>query len=373
MRLYEQYNLTHPPMRTPIYLFEPVRLKRRDNTLSLMTFRNTNREAFPSEKLGRELAEEWPLYEEEAWWQGTPQSIPVERVESIHAYAPVQLNSSLLNFLSERHIPLHTYNYFGGYTGSYWPKEPLPNGRIQQRQFEHYADPAKRVELARELLGGAFHNMYRAIRNAQQKKGGFSELLENWKSYTGMLEDARSIDTLLGIEGTVRRIYYEFLDQQLTPEFQMGERQYNPPNNPTNALISYLNSMLYAAIISELYRTQLNPLVGFLHEPGRHRFPLAWDLAEIFRPLMVEGLILTMFNRKQLKGDDFETSLNGCLLKPESRVKVIRAFEHRMRTTIKHRDLGRSVSYRRLIRLEGYKLVKHLLGDQDYVSFRLWW
>ena len=66
-------------------------------------------------------------------------------------------------------------------------------------------------------------------------------------------------------------------------------------------------------------------------------------------------------------------ALYSCLLNPEGRIKVIRAFEHRLRTTVKHRELNRSVSYRRLIRLEGYKLVKHLLGDKKYVSFRLWW
>ena len=208
---------------------------------------------------------------------------------------------------------------------------------------------------------------------AERKEGGYRSLLEDWHTYGSMLEDAKNINTLLGIEGTVRRIYYEFLDQRLTPGFKMGKRLYNPPSNPVNALISYLNSMLYASVISELYRTQLNPLIGWLHEPGRHRFPLAWDLAEVFRPLLVEGLITTLINRKQIGADDFEHTLNGCLLNPEGRIKVIRAFEHRLRTTVKHRELNRSVSYRRLIRLEGYKLVKHLLGDKKYVSFRLWW
>ena len=360
-------------MKTPVYIFHPVTLKREDNTIALQPYGDPERDLTPSEEMGMELSREWPLAEEDAWWKGSPKFLPVHRVESIHAYSSIRVNTNFLNFLAEKHIPLHTYNYFGSYTGTYWPIEPLPNGKIQNEQFLHYADPVKRIMLARELLRGAFHNMKSAIGREQRRQGCFDDLLENWKAYLSMLDEAGSVDTLLGVEGSVRRTYYEFLDRRLTPEFRIGKRTYHPPNNPVNALISYLNSMLYASIISELYRTQLNPLVGYLHQPGRKRYPLAWDIAEIFRPLIVEGLIMAMINRKQIGLDDFEESMNGCLLTSGGRIKVIRAFEHRMRTTLKHKELGRSVSYRTLIRLEGYKLVKHLLGDKSYVSFRIWW
>lgn len=370
--------------KSSFYIFEPVLLKRRDNTLGLIPYGRKNhdmapeqgekqREPFPGERLAMELAEEFPLAEEDAWWKGTPKYVPVERIDSIHAYSAIRLNTSLLNFLADKHIPLHTYNHYGGYTGSYWPKEPLPNGRIQQQQFMHYATTGKRVELAREMLMGAFHNMHSGIAREQRRSGKYQDLLEGWKLQVALAQEAKSIDVLLGIEGSIRRNYYEFLDRRLTPDFRMGTRTYHPPNNPVNALISYLNSMLYACIISELYRTQLNPLVGFLHEPGRRRFPLAWDIAEIFRPLLVEGLVMSLLNKKQISNVHFDETLNGCMLTPEGRVKVIRAFEHQLSQTIKHRALGRSVSYRHLLRLEGYKLVKHLLGDQEYVSFRIWW
>ena len=360
-------------MKAPIYLFQPVTLKRQDNTIGILPFGDDKREDMPGEAIGRELNEEWPLAEEDAWWHGSPRFIPVERVDSLHAYSSIRVNTAFLNFLAEKHIPLHTYNYFGGYTGTYWPKEPLPNGKIQQEQFMHYADPQKRIPLAKEMLRGAFHNMHSSMAREARRTGAYSDLMDSWKLNAALLEGAQTIDTLLGVEGSVRRVYYEFLDRRLTPGFQMEKRVYNPPNNPVNALISYLNSMLYASIISELYRTQLNPLVGYLHQPGRQRFPLAWDMAEIFRPFMVEGLVMSLLNKKQITAEDFDSSLNGCLLTPDGRLKVIRAFEHRMRTTIQHRGLNRSVSYRRLLRLEGYKLVKHLLGDKEYVSFRIWW
>lgn len=360
-------------MQTPIYIFQPVTLKRQDNTIGILPYGEEGRTESPGELIAKELQDEWPLAEEEAWWGGTPRFIPVKRVESIHAYGTIRINSAFLNFLAQNHIPLHSYNYYGSYTGSYWPKEPIPNGKILQAQFIHYYEKSKRLQIAKEFLRGAFHNMHSNINREQRRKGVFDDLLEDWSLYNSMLNEADSTEMLLGVEGSVRRIYYEYMDRRLTPDFQIGKRIYNPPNNPVNALISYLNSMLYASIISELYRTQLSPLVGYLHQPGRKRFPLAWDIAEIFRPLIVEGLILSMVNRKQISQDDFEAAMNGCLLTKEGRAKVVRAFEHRMRTTVRHREIRRSVSYRTLLRMEGYKLVKHLLGDKPYVSFRIWW
>ena len=49
------------------------------------------------------------------------------------------------------------------------------------------------------------------------------------------------------------------------------------------------------------------------------------------------------------------------------------ALEERLNATIKHRRLGRHVSYRHLIRLECYKLIRHLTEVETYHAFRAWW
>ena len=47
--------------------------------------------------------------------------------------------------------------------------------------------------------------------------------------------------------------------------------------------------------------------------------------------------------------------------------------EKRLTTTIKHRTLNREVSYKQLMRLELYKIIKHLLGEKEYSPFKIWW
>jgi CRISPR-associated protein Cas1 len=125
--------------------------------------------------------------------------------------------------------------------------------------------------------------------------------------------------------------------------------------------------------LGQIYHTQLNPTISFLHEPGARRYSLALDLAEIFKPLLVDRTIFRMLNKKEVQAKDFESDLNRCLLKESGRRKFVEAFDERLKETIKHRSLNRSVSYRHLVKLECYKLSKHILGIEDYKPFKAWW
>jgi len=140
-----------------------------------------------------------------------------------------------------------------------------------------------------------------------------------------------------------------------------------------NALISFGNSLLYATTLGAIYRTQLRPTISFLHEPGDRRFSLALDISAVFKPLLVDRLIFKVLNTKMLGTDDFDKDLNYCYLKEKGRKVFVQEYDQRLKTTISHRNLGRKVSYRRLIRLECYKLIKHLMGVQEYRGFRAWW
>ena len=146
-----------------------------------------------------------------------------------------------------------------------------------------------------------------------------------------------------------------------------------PPDNEVNALISFGNGHLYTICLSEIYRTQLTPTISYLHEPGVRRFSLALDLSEIFKPLLVDRAIFRLINTGQLQDSDFDRSMNGCYLTDSGRKKYLIALEERLSATIHHRRLGRHVSYRHLIRLECYRLIRCLTGLEPYKAFRAWW
>jgi len=185
---------------------------------------------------------------------------------------------------------------------------------------------------------------------------------------------ASSTEELMGIEGNIRDTYYSALNIILNLEIPFEGRVRQPPNNPINAMISFGNSLMYTACLTEIYRTQLNPTISYLHEPGERRFSLSLDLAEIFKPIIVDRLIFRLFNRQQLQeSKHFAQEAGGCYLNEEGRKIFLQVYDEQLKQTIEHRGLGRKVSYQRLIRLECYKLIKHLTEIEPYKAFRAWW
>jgi CRISPR-associated protein Cas1 len=177
----------------------------------------------------------------------------------------------------------------------------------------------------------------------------------------------------MGCEGRARAGYYKAFEKILKPDLEFKKRVRRPPNNMVNAMISYTNGLVYSSCLTQIYRSQLNPTVSFLHEPGFRRFSLALDLAEIFKPILADRIIFKLFNNRQLSEKNFAKDLNFCYLKENGRKTVLQEWDKRLNTTIEHRRLKRKVSYERLIRLECYKLVKHLSEVETYKGFRAWW
>ena len=153
----------------------------------------------------------------------------------------------------------------------------------------------------------------------------------------------------------------------------MEGRSKQPPSNEVNALVSFGNMMCYTLCLDQIYHTQLNPTISFLHEPGYRRYSLALDIAEIFKPILVDRTIFKVLNKKQLQARDFDVKVNRVILKESGKKKFIKAFEDRLNETIKHRALKKHVSYKHLVKLECYKLSKHLLGIKEYKPFKIWW
>lgn len=178
----------------------------------------------------------------------------------------------------------------------------------------------------------------------------------------------------MGKEGRIRQIYYQAFTSILPEDFAYEGRSKQPPNDPLNALISFGNSMMYRAILSEIYRTQLDPTISYLHEPSTKRFSLSLDLAEIFKPLIVDSLIFSLINRKAITLKHFDM-LEGkmCYLNEDGQKRFLRAWEETLARTVKHRKLKRNTSYRYMIRLECYKLIKHVINDVVYKPLKAWW
>lgn len=330
-------------MTRSYYIFKSGRIKRKQNTLYL---ENEGDSAKP---------------------------IPVENVDDLYFFGEIDLNTKLLNFLGQKGKNVHLFNYYGHYTGSFYPREKNVSGFLLVKQVEHYLDNDKRLAIAKETVSAAIHNLKRNLNYYKNRGKEVADAIEAITNEEAKLEAVSRIDELMGVEGRVRAHYYQAFNRILKLDFGFTKRVKRPPDNMVNALISFGNSLVYTAVLSEIYVTQLNPTISYLHEPSTRRFSLSLDIAEIFKPILVDKLLFKVLNTGMLDSKNFDAGLGYAYLKDEGRKTFVREFDGKLQTTVKHRRLGRNVSYKTFLRLECYKLVRHLLGMEAYKGLRAWW
>lgn len=334
-------------MKKPVYIFNAGELQRQQNTLRFTTAE------------GKRF-------------------VPVETTSEIHAFGEVDLNTRLLNFLSQNQIPLHVYNYYGYWAGSYMPREQYASGHLTLAQATHYLDHEKRMALARAFVRGALANMERVLKYYAGRGAGeaVGEAVVEVSRRRAQIEAPSTPEELMALEGGCRELYYGCWDDILKgDDFAFEKRTRRPPANRINALVSFGNSLMYVTALSEIYRTHLDPRIGFLHTTNRRRYTLNLDVAEVFKPIIVDRVIFSLVNRGALKARDFRggEESGGIFLTEKGRKTFLEAYEARLRETVQHPRLGRAVSYRRLVRLELYKIEKHLLGDEPYEPYVSRW
>lgn len=299
--------------------------------------------------------------------------LPVNKIYAIFAHGRITFSSGVVSYLAKNGIPIHFFNKYGWYEGSFYPRETLISGDLLVKQVEHYLNKQKRLFLAREFIRGCGDNVIKNLQYYSRVGKDLSGEIEKIAQLIEKLEDQDEIEKVLSVEGSIWDVYYKGFDKILPKKFRFERRTKRPPENMLNCLISFGNSLLYSTILTEIYNTQLNPTVSYLHEPFERRFSLSLDLSEVFKPLLPDRVIFKLINKKIIKEKHFVKELNYCLLNDQGRRIFLEHWDEKLKTTIKHRDLGRKVSFQRLIRLECYKLIKHFLGATKYKAFRIWW
>ncbi|MCX8154619.1 MAG: type I-B CRISPR-associated endonuclease Cas1b [Candidatus Micrarchaeota archaeon] len=296
--------------------------------------------------------------------------LPIEQIEELYIFGRVDFNIDFFEYIGERGIVAHMFDYYGWYKGSFVPKEDMFSGEVVIKQALAAVDPNQSMRLAREFVKGAIYNLARI-----GIKRGDLELKHKLKQLFDETKNSNHRDELMGIEGNARRIFYEHMRSWIDWEFQGRSR--NPPKDQVNALISFLNSLSYASCLKNILKTPLHPGISYLHSnTERNRFSLALDLSEVFKPLFSEALAINLINLRKLDEDrdfEYDDSVGGVFLNEKGRNIVMKSWIETLETTIYHRHLKRYVSYEKLILLEVYKLIKDLINDKKYKSFRVWW
>ncbi len=339
-------------MKRTYYLFNPGMLERKDNTLKFTPY---------EEMEGGELKP-----------SGNARYLPVEDINEFYVFGSLQASSSLFNFLGQKDIAVHFFDYYENYTGSFMPRDGLLSGRMLLAQCAAYENADQRLKIAQKFIEGAAYNMSKNLRYYNNRGKDMEPILSIIDDYSSKIKETKSVNELMGLEGNIRQTYYEAFDL-IIDDYEMAGRSKQPPQNEVNALISFGNMMCYSQCLRSIHQTQLNPTISYLHTPGERRYSLSLDITEVFKPILVDRVIFKLLNKKEIQSKHFERKMNRCLLNPAGKKIFVKAFEDRLNETIKHRGLKRNVSYKHLMKLECYKLAKHLLNIEEYKPFKMWW
>lgn len=296
--------------------------------------------------------------------------LPIEKIKEIYCFNDITLSTKLLEVISKAGIIVNFFNYYGNYVGSFYPKANLVSGNLVIKQSLTYIN--NREKIAKAIVIGIARNIYFTLYHYYRHGAKeLKTLLDFYKKEVPIiLEKVRNIKEILSIEGRIWAEFYASFKYFLPEDFLINKRVKRPPDNPMNALISFGNTMLYTKTIAQIYNTHLNQTISFLHEPSEARFSLSLDLSEVFKPIIVYKTIFELINNKKIKIEKhFESKYNYALLNDEGKKIFIDAFEERINQTFMHTKLKRQISYKHAIKLDGYKFIKYITENKEFIPF----
>lgn len=297
------------------------------------------------------------------------QKIPVQQIDSVVVHGFGQVSTQAIHLCAQHGVAVQWFTMGGKYAAG----TASSPGRVQQRlrQYAALSDPAVRLGLARRLVQAKIETQRRyVLRASRQEIADRAWCRPKLHQIQGLLADvpkAESAATLLGLEGTAARAYFDCLkvliDKDLPAELRPDGRNRRPPRDRFNCLLSFGYALLQSLVHRTLLSVGLEPALGFFHQPRTSAPPLVLDLMELFRTLLWDIPLIGSLNRRQWDpAGDFSVTPGQVWLNDDGRRKAIELFETRLTESYQHPHTGQSLSYARIVELEARLLEKEWTG-----------
>jgi len=277
----------------------------------------------------------------------------------------VGMTPQALHFLAENGIPV-VHLSMGGWFYALTHGHGLRNAYDRAAQFKAAEDDGRCLSFAKAVVEAKSRNQRTLLR--RNGDASAQEALDRMNALFPRIGLAVQADELLGIEGSLSAAYFSkwetmIKDARWRDGFTFTQRNRRPPRDPVNAMLSYGYALLAKECTVALMSEGLDPWWGFYHRPRHGRPALALDIMEEFRPLIVDSAVLNAINTQMVDLGGFSVSSAGCLMRPDARKALIRAFEMRLDQLITHPVFDYRCSWRAVIRLQVKLLAKWLRGE----------
>lgn len=311
--------------------------------------------------------------------------IPISNIEAINAFCYSGASPGVMRLCTSNNVALSFFSPHGRFISRI--QGPV-NGNVllRVRQYSILNEVMEKRRLASRFIYGKLFNSRVVLRrfvrdypdnSASAQVDHSAEMLRRSAIKVSQIPE---IDTLRGIEGEGAVEYFNVFPHLILntdPKFTFKNRNKRPPTDPVNAMLSMGYSLLANDCASALEGVGLDPAVGFLHTLRPGRKSLALDLMEEMRAYIVDRLVISLINTRQISASDFKIHTDTTDRNQASVVftdnglkKFLSAWQAKKKTEFTHPFLNEKIKLGLLPHIQAMLLARNLRGDiDDYPVF----
>ena len=295
--------------------------------------------------------------------------IPIVQLDEVVIFGNGHLTTQTMGYLLHKNIPVSFLSSHGKYKGKLQPpyaKDTL----IRKHQYAVAADPPRCLEFAKGFVRGKLTNALRFAQRQRTENAEVQAAVQTTRQTLEKLERAKNLESLLGYEGTAAAAHYRAYRQFLTHDWGFTTRQFRPPPDPINAMLSLGYTLLHNHVYAFTNVVGLDPYCGYFHQPKHGHAALASDLMEEFRQIIVDSYVLSLVNNNRVKPEDFEHTNKGIRFTKEALDRFLTGYYGRMQQTFQHPTRDEKTTYLRCIELQVRHLARVVTGEEpEYKPF----
>ena len=299
------------------------------------------------------------------------QEIPIVQLDEVVIFGNGHMTTQTIGYLLSKNVPVSFLSSRGKYKGKLQPPY-AKDTRIRQQQFAVAVDPQQCLELAKCFVRGKLTNAIRFAQRQRMQNAEVKSAIRSTHQILEKLERADSLESLLGYEGSGTASYYKAYRQFLGRDWGFTSRQFHPPPDPINAMLSLGYTLLHNHVYTFINVVGFDPYCGYFHQPRHGHATLASDLMEEFRQIIVDGYVLSLVNNNRVQLEDFEQTNKGMRFTKEALDRFLVGYYGRMQQAFQHPTRNEKTTYLRSIELQVRHLARVITGeDPAYKPFLL--
>lgn len=272
--------------------------------------------------------------------------IPEKTVTGISIFGYSQMTTQCIRYCLDENIRVCFFSKAGKYSGCL-NSAGFDNINRIEKQLELFKNKEVCLCLSKKIVSAKINNQLVVVHRYMKEKDAFGEQIKQMKIAKNKVMQCDSVSQIMGYEGIASRNYFDILSGLVCAEFCFFGRNRRPPKDPFNAMLSLGYSLLTSEISGEIENIGLSSEIGFFHQTAVNNPALASDLIEEWRPVLIDSLVMSLVQGKEIHKEQFLITEQGCYLNNEGKSIYLGKLEKKLHQSMQYLNyINKPVSFR---------------------------